>query len=124
MHVCKLGPYKSLLFNVLMSTPALRGGARAPIPSASPTPPPVVRQCIWWHSHLTGIAFQSVPSDWALGFLPDCGNGALFPSSQGYFHLNDLFHLPGAPHHYPPYFLSACFRYCFMCYSFCRNHCL
>lgn len=63
--------------------------------------PQIVLQCIWWHSHLTGITFQSVPYDWILCFLPICGNGALFPSSQAYFHLDDLSHLPGAPHHYP-----------------------
>lgn len=41
--------------------------------------PSVVPGCIWWHSHLTGLAFQSVPFDWTWCFLPVCGNGALIP---------------------------------------------
>lgn len=78
------------------------GGDWTPLPSCGL--PQVVPGCIWWHSHLTGITFQSVPSDWTWCFLPVCGNGALSPSSQGYFHLSDLFHLPGVSGHYPPTF--------------------
>lgn len=94
---------------MLLSNSGLRdGGNWTPLPSV--LPPQIVPGCIWWHSHLTGIAFQSVPSDWTWCFLPVCGNGALIPSSQGYFHLSDLFHLTGVSVHYPhtfPFTLPA-----------------
>lgn len=122
MHLCKLWPYESLLFNCVDVRPWTEGWGQV---SYSFLPAPqIVPQCIRWHSHMTGIAFQSVPSDCILCFLPVCGNGALFPSFQGYFHLDDLFHLPRAPHHYPHPFCSASLRYCFTCYSFCSNCCL
>lgn len=118
----KWWPYRFLLSNCVDVQPRTEEWGQdsyAFVPA-----PQIVLQCIRWHSHLTGIAFQSVPYDWILCFLPICGNGALFPSSQAYFHLNDLFislgHLT-TPH--PP-LRSACWRYCFTHYSFRSNCCL
>lgn len=86
--------------SILLSNSGLRNGGTGII-SLPYHLPQIVPGCIWWHSHLTGIAFQSVPSDWTWSFLPVCGNGALIPSSQGYFHLSDLFHLTWVSVHYP-----------------------
>lgn len=109
IHLCIPHPFKSLfLIYTAVQQWAGRWGDWTPLPSVPP--PQIVPGCIWWHSHLTGIAFQSVPSDWTWCFLPVCGNGALIPSSQGYFHLNDLFHLTGVSVHYPhtfPFTLPA-----------------
>lgn len=117
MHVCKLWPYKPLLFSCIDVQPWTEGWGQGSFVPA----PQIIPQCIRWHSHLNGIAFQSVPSDWILCFLPVCGNGTLFPSSQGYFRLDDLFHLPGVPRHHPPHSHSACLRHCFTCYPFYSN---
>lgn len=96
MHVCKLGLYKPPAFStVLMSTPWTGGGGARLTPACQPHPIPsssavhLVAFYTWLESHFS--LFHLI-GHWV--FLPACGNGALLPSSQGYFHLNDLFLSP------------------------------
>lgn len=119
LRLCKLWPYEFLLLNcvdVQLWTERWGWDSYSFMPAPQIVPMHLVAFTLDWNRISVGSVW------WMLCFLPVCGNGALFPSSQGYFHLNDLFYLPGAPHYYPLPFHSACLRNCFTCYS--SNCCL